>query len=139
MLKSKLTQVILLLILSASPVSAQTNFPQPVTGTVNSGGVACFDSTTQEISSATLSTNYVMLGGEAGICPKPISGLFSDLPGNLTIGSLITDLIESNGANDLVIEDNGIERLRLPSGHSTIQHDAEAALSSHGAGRSGPV
>src|SRR5215831_14426191 len=121
-MKTILTKALLLLIASISPALAQNAsvYPHSVSGKVNSGGIPCFDAATQESSSATLPANYVVLGGGAGNCPKTSSGLFVDLFGDLTSNSLLTDLIDSNGASDLVVEDNSIERLRLPSGHPTV-------------------
>ena len=46
------------------------SFPVTVTGTVTSGGVAYFNSTTQESSSALLTANALMIGGGAGVAPS---------------------------------------------------------------------
>lgn len=43
-------------------------FPQTVSGTVNSGGIPCFTSTTNEASSATLAAGVLPMGGGAGAC-----------------------------------------------------------------------
>ena len=43
-------------------------FPQTVSGTVNSGGIPCFNSATNMESSAALTANYIVLGGGAGAC-----------------------------------------------------------------------
>lgn len=50
-----------------------TTFPATVAGTVNSGGVPCFTSTTTEASSATLNSNAVVVGGGSGVCPSASS------------------------------------------------------------------
>lgn len=60
-------------------------FPQTVGGTVNSGGIAYFNSTTQMSSSAALTANGVVLGGGAGVAPSTNTGL-SYLAGTLTCG-----------------------------------------------------
>lgn len=41
----------------------------------NSGGVACFSSTTAMISSVAETANAIMLGGGAGACPTPLASL----------------------------------------------------------------
>jgi hypothetical protein len=45
-------------------------FPQTVAGTVNSGGIPYFDSTTDMSSSATLTANCLIRGGGAGVAPS---------------------------------------------------------------------
>ena len=45
-------------------------FPQTVSGTVTSGGIPYFDSTTQMSSSALLAANAIMIGGGAGVAPS---------------------------------------------------------------------
>jgi len=52
------------------------SFPLTVAGTVTSGGIPCFTSTTQESSSALMTVNVYMKGGGAGVCPSP--GLTTD-------------------------------------------------------------
>lgn len=44
-------------------------FPLTVSGTVNSGGIPCFTSTTVEASSGVLNINILPKGGGAGVCP----------------------------------------------------------------------
>jgi hypothetical protein len=44
-------------------------FPMTISGTVNSGGIPCFTSTTTESSSALLPAGDFVLGGGAGSCP----------------------------------------------------------------------
>jgi hypothetical protein len=44
-------------------------YPVTVAGTVNSGGIPCFTSTTQESSSVLLTLNVLPKGGGAGACP----------------------------------------------------------------------
>lgn len=48
------------------------SFPLTVAGTVTSGGIPYFNSTTQESSSALLAANAVMVGGGAGAAPSTI-------------------------------------------------------------------
>ena len=43
-------------------------FPLTVSGTVNSGGIPCFNSGTQESSSAAIAANVLIKGGGAGAC-----------------------------------------------------------------------
>jgi len=50
-----------------------TVFPVTVSGTVTSGGIPCFTSTTTESSSALETANAVMIGGGAGVCPSTIA------------------------------------------------------------------
>jgi hypothetical protein len=50
-------------------------FPLTVSGTVTSGGIPYFNSTTQESSSALLAANHVLLGGGAGTAPSSDSAL----------------------------------------------------------------
>lgn len=45
------------------------SFPVTVAGTVTSGGIPCFTSTTVESSSAILNSNILTKGGGAGVCP----------------------------------------------------------------------
>lgn len=52
-----------------------TSFPLTVSGTVNNGGIPCFNSTTAEASSVTLAANNVVLGGGAGACPTASTAL----------------------------------------------------------------
>lgn len=49
------------------------SFPLTIAGTVTSGGIPYFNSTTQESSSALLTANAVMIGGGAGGAPSTIS------------------------------------------------------------------
>jgi len=49
--------------------SGGTAFPVTVSGTVNSGGIPCFTSTTVEASSVLLTSNVLVKGGGAGGCP----------------------------------------------------------------------
>lgn len=56
----------------ASPVLTGTvtmPFPVTLSGTVNSGGIPCFDSTTNEQTSVALTVNVLPKGGGAGACP----------------------------------------------------------------------
>jgi len=54
-----------------------SNFPVTVSGTVNSGGIPCFNSITNEQTSALLGTGQFVLGGGVGACP---STSFSVIP-----------------------------------------------------------
>ena len=56
----------------ASPVLTGTvtmPFPVTLSGTVNSGGIPCFNSTTNEQTSVALTVNVLPKGGGAGACP----------------------------------------------------------------------
>ena len=55
----------------ADPAYAGFSLP----ATLNSGGVACFSSTTTMISSSALTANAIMLGGGAGVCPTNLGSL----------------------------------------------------------------
>jgi hypothetical protein len=60
-------------VLGCSASSTSIVLPQTVSGTVNSGGVAYFNSTTQMSSSALLAANALMVGGGAGVAPSTIT------------------------------------------------------------------
>lgn len=51
-----------------NPSSGSNSFPLTVAGTVNSGGIPCFTSATNEASSATIAANTLIKGGGAGAC-----------------------------------------------------------------------
>lgn len=55
----------------ADPLYGAYTLPASVT----SGGVQCFTSTTVSASSALLTTNAIILGGGAGVCPSPMGSL----------------------------------------------------------------
>lgn len=63
-------------------------FPQTVSGTVNSGGIPCFTSTTSEVSSATIIVNDAIVGGGSGACVKDsaIPLIYNGTTTNLFIG-----------------------------------------------------
>jgi hypothetical protein len=46
-----------------------STFPVTVSGAVNSGGIPCFNSTTNEQTSVALTANVIVKGGGAGACP----------------------------------------------------------------------
>lgn len=50
-------------------------FPITVSGTVNSGGIPCFNSTTNEQTSVTLAANAIVIGGGAGACPTGVTAI----------------------------------------------------------------
>ena len=60
-------------VLGCSASSTSIVLPQTVSGTVNSGGVPYFNSTTQMSSSALLAANALMVGGGAGVAPSTIT------------------------------------------------------------------
>jgi len=69
------------------------SFPLTVTGTVNSGGIPYFSSTTQESSSATLGAGAIVFGGGAGGAPTTGAGDFTYSSHTLSGGaSAIFDL-----------------------------------------------
>jgi hypothetical protein len=57
-------------VVGCSASSTSIVLPQTISGTVNSGGIPYFNSTTQMSSSALLANNAVMLGGGAAASPK---------------------------------------------------------------------
>jgi hypothetical protein len=63
-------------------------FPQTVGGTVTSGGVPYFNSTTQMSSSALLAANGVVLGGGAGAAPNTVAGITTNGASILTLGGV---------------------------------------------------
>jgi len=68
-------------------------FPVTVSGAVNSGGIPCFTSTTNEASSATLAAGDFILAGGAGAC---VSASFSVVPvanGGTATGSTLTGIV----------------------------------------------
>jgi len=83
---------------SACGAGGGTAFPVTVSGTVNSGGIPYFSSTTNMATSAALAANALMIGGGAGVAPSTVTtgaGVVAALgiaPG--TTGSLATQ----NGA-----------------------------------------
>jgi hypothetical protein len=60
-------------------------FPVTVSGTVTSGGIPCFNSTTNEQTSTALASGGVVLGGGAGACPTTSTQLTFSAP-TLTVG-----------------------------------------------------
>jgi hypothetical protein len=62
---------------TASSGGGGSVFPVTVSGTVNSGGIPCFNSATNEESSAALAAGEFILGGGAGAC---VSASFSVVP-----------------------------------------------------------
>lgn len=65
-------------------------FPVTVSGTVTSGGIPCFDSTTDLKTSALLGANQVVVGGGAGVCPTSSANFISDSLGTVTTQGLTT-------------------------------------------------
>lgn len=69
-------------------------FPQAVAGTVNSGGIPCFTSSTQMSSSVALTANTIPKGGGAGACPTNSSltdnGTTVATTENLSTGNLLS-------------------------------------------------
>jgi hypothetical protein len=57
----------------SSSSGGSSSFPLTVSGTVNSGGIPCFTSGTQESSSATIAANTLIKGGGAGACASASS------------------------------------------------------------------
>ena len=84
----------------ATPSAASLAFPVTVSGTVNSGGIPCFTSTTNEASSAALAANALIVGGGAGVCPSTGNGDFTYATHTFTAGaSGLFDLSAESGAN----------------------------------------
>lgn len=75
-------------------------YPQTVSGTVNSGGIPCFTSTTVQASSAALTANTLVKGGGAGACVA--NSLVSDNATTLTYPGL-GGLTLTNAAASLAI------------------------------------
>jgi hypothetical protein len=59
--------------ISGGPITTSGNFTFAWSG--NSGGVACYTSSSNLGSSAALSANALVLGGGAGVCPSPLGSL----------------------------------------------------------------
>jgi hypothetical protein len=62
-----------------APSAGGTAFPVTVSGTVNSGGIPCFNSATNEESSAAIVSGDVITGGGAGACVNDSGTLLSSL------------------------------------------------------------
>lgn len=77
-------------VLTATGGGGAPSFPVTVTGTVNSGGVPYFSSTTVESSSALLTSGAFVLGGGAGGAPTA-----TNVPGTNVLAFLVTP----SGAN----------------------------------------
>ena len=102
-----------------TPSGSTPSFPLTVAGTVNSGGIPYFNSTTQESSSALLTANSPVLGGGAGAAPFTASFLTTDGITQLNIGPQDTT-------------NNGILGLKgKTSGTATITAPAVAGTSSN--------
>jgi hypothetical protein len=69
-------------------------FPLTVSGTVNNGGIPCFNSATNEESSVTLAANALIYGGGPGGCPSAVEGLslYSGIGQGLQLGQNISGL-----------------------------------------------
>jgi hypothetical protein len=77
-------------------------FPSTVSGAVNSGGIPCFNSSTQESSSTAITANDVIVGGGAGACVSDSGVLYTNLA-QLTLGS--TQTIQCTGnINCLIVK-----------------------------------
>lgn len=79
---------------SASSVSI--SLPQTVAGTVNSGGIPYFNSTTQMSSSAALAANALVIGGGAGVAPATTTTAsdiltFLGTPSSANLAAALTD------------------------------------------------
>lgn len=85
---------------AANGSTAAPPFPVTVAGTVTSGGVPYFSSTTVETSSALLASNSPVLGGGAGAAPKTATFLTSDGAQTLTVG------VASGGNGTLALAGN---------------------------------
>lgn len=85
-----------------------TTYPATVAGTVNSGGIPCFTSSTQVSSSSALTANVILQGGGAGVCPGIGNGDF-------TIDSTAHTLLA--GASGLVdLSAEAATGLKVPTG-----------------------
>jgi len=74
-------------------------FPVAVSGTVTSGGIPCFNSTTNEQTSVALTVNVLIKGGGAGACPTNSS--VTDNATNVTTtdaGGYVAPVFVANGA-----------------------------------------
>lgn len=82
-----------------SGAPCKPTFPVTVAGTVTSGGIPYFNSTTQESSSALLPSGAVLIGGGAGAAPSGSLANASLSTGALTLGSSgVAGSIVLNGA-----------------------------------------
>jgi hypothetical protein len=87
-------------------------FPATVSGTVTSGGVPYFSSTTQESSSAALTANSPVLGGGAGAAPATAAFLTTDGTTQLNIGPADT---VNNGVLGLKGKTSGTLTISAPA------------------------
>src|SRR5215831_16027641 len=74
-------------------------FPQTVSGTVTSGGIPYFASTTSMATTAVMGANAAMFGGGAGVAPSTRSAITSAANGQLTVGdsSAVDGVINLDG------------------------------------------
>lgn len=74
------------------------SFPQTVGGTVNSGGIPYFDTTTDMSSSAVLPSGDFVLGGGAGGAPTATFSVVTVAKGGTGTGSTLTGLVRGNAS-----------------------------------------
>src|SRR6266550_4987851 len=81
-----------------------TTYPVTVAGTVNSGGIPYFNSTTQESSSALLTANALVVGGGAGAAPATGNADFTYVTHTLTAAAAgLVDFSAQSGANSFKV------------------------------------
>jgi hypothetical protein len=96
-------------------VAGSIAFPATVSGTVTSGGIPFFNSTTQMSSSAVLASGGVVLGGGAGVAPSTSTQLTFAAP-TLTVGLAGT----SSGVLALTGSTSGSATFTAPAVAGTI-------------------
>jgi hypothetical protein len=94
-------------------------FPLTVSGTVNSGGIPCFNSTTNEESSAALTANTIVLGGGAGACVSSSTAL----PNGTTATTQTTGDNTTKIATDAFVIANA-----AGAGVASVQYGSNTAL-----------
>lgn len=82
----------------ATPSAGTPSFPLTVAGTVNSGGIPCFTSTTTEASSATFAAGVLPKGGGSGACVAASSVTDNGTTVTSTdTGGYVAPVFQSNG------------------------------------------
>lgn len=118
------------------------SFPVTVAGTVISGGIPYFSSTTVETSSALLTANSPVLGGGAGAAPKTVAGITSDGASKITLGVAGTSVgavIFNNATSGAITLQAvtgalGTVTISLPAAAGTVAVSASSPITESAAG-----
>jgi len=105
-------------------------FPQNVSGTVTSGGIICFTSTSVASSSGILNSNVLVKGGGAGVCPT--NSLWADNgtvanytgTGGVTVGTAPT--VTTPGTGFYVFGTEGTEPASIAAGTTGFVTDSSS-------------